>query len=103
VGIVTENGILLFDEFRHRLHQHPEGDVREALRLAGMARLRPILMTTFAAITALFPLALGIGAGAAMQKPLAIAVIGGLAFSTVFTLLLAPTLYASLARRGHGM
>jgi CzcA family heavy metal efflux pump len=99
VGIVTENGILLFDEFRHRRLEQPTADVRDLLRAAGTARLRPILMTTFAAITALFPLALGIGAGAAMQKPLAIAVIGGLAFSTIFTLLLAPTLYASLVRR----
>ena len=101
VGIVTENGIPLFDEFRRRLHEHPDTTVAELLRRAGMARLRPILMTTFAAITALFPLALGIGAGAAMQKPLAIAVIGGLAFSTVFTLLPAPVLYASMVRSGR--
>ena len=66
---------------------------------AGKARLRPILMTTFAAITALSPLALGIGAGAAMQKPLAIAVIGGLVFSMVFTLLMAPVIYATLLGR----
>lgn len=98
VGIVTENGILLFDEFRRLLRQHEDAKVVDLLRLAGLARLRPILMTTFAAITALFPLALGIGAGAAMQKPLAIAVIGGLAFSTLFTLLLAPVLYASFVR-----
>jgi multidrug efflux pump subunit AcrB len=65
-----------------------------------MARLRPILMTTFAAITALFPLALGLGAGAAMQRPLAIAVIGGLALSTFFTLVLAPAIFSTtLGRR----
>ena len=56
-------------------------------------------MTTLAAITALLPLALGIGAGAAMQKPLAIAVIGGLAFSTFFTLILAPALFVTLLGR----
>jgi HAE1 family hydrophobic/amphiphilic exporter-1 len=53
-------------------------------------------MTTIGAILALFPLALGIGAGAALQKPLAIAVIGGLCVSTIFTLLVAPVLYVAL-------
>ncbi|HTQ10459.1 MAG TPA: efflux RND transporter permease subunit [Fimbriimonadaceae bacterium] len=96
VGIVTENGILLFDEYRRRTKRQSGETPLEMLKAAGMARLRPILMTTLAAITALFPLALGIGAGAAMQKPLAIAVIGGLAFSTLFTLVLAPVLYATL-------
>ena len=101
VGIVTENGILLFDEYRRRLRLGSGQTPLEMLRLAGMARLRPILMTTLAAITALFPLALGIGAGAAMQKPLAVAVIGGLAFSTLFTLVLAPVIYATLLGRSR--
>lgn len=98
VGIVTENGILLFDEFRRLTRHSPNADVLDSLTKAGKARLRPILMTTLAAITALFPLALGIGAGAAMQRPLAIAVIGGLAFSTLFTLVLAPVVYAAIMR-----
>ncbi len=101
VGIVTENGILLFDEFLRRKRLEPERAPLALIAEAGAARLRPILMTTFAAITALFPLALGIGAGAAMQKPLAISVIGGLAFSTLFTLVLAPVLYASLLARSE--
>ena len=63
---------------------------------AGEQRLRPILMTTIGAILALLPLALGLGAGAALQKPLAIAVIGGLCVSVFFTLLVAPVLYVSL-------
>lgn len=96
VGIVTENGILLFSEYKRKLAATPERRPVDLLRDAGIARLRPILMTTFAAIVAMFPLALGLGAGAAMQKPLAIAVIGGLAFSTLFTLLLAPALYAAM-------
>lgn len=66
---------------------------------AGRQRLRPILMTTLTAILGLFPLALWSGAGAEMQKPLAITVIGGLAFSTVVTLLLGPLLCGRLARR----
>ncbi|MHB8636181.1 MAG: efflux RND transporter permease subunit [Fimbriimonadaceae bacterium] len=99
VGIVTENGILLFSEFRRRTAELPDLTPLAALEAAGRSRLRPILMTTVAAIAALFPLALGIGAGAAMQKPLAIAVIGGLAFSTMFTMLLAPALYATMLGR----
>src|SRR5260370_41965501 len=67
---------------------------------AGRVRLRPILMTTMTAILGLVPLAMGLGAGAEMQQPLAIAVIGGLRFSTVFTLLFAPLLYVAL-RRGQ--
>jgi len=55
-------------------------------------------MTACAAILTLFPLALGIGAGAAMQEPLAIAVIGGLALSMLFTLIVAPALYVMLSR-----
>ena len=99
VGIVTENGILLFAEYRRRIEELPHLTPIEALRQAGTARLRPILMTTVGAIVALFPLALGIGAGAAMQRPLAIAVIGGLVFSTLFTLLLAPAIYATMLGR----
>jgi multidrug efflux pump subunit AcrB len=96
VGIITENGIVLF-EFYNRLRAATPGADAVALMLkAGEQRLRPILMTTLAAILALFPLALGIGAGAAMQKPLAIAVIGGLSISVFFTLIVAPVLYAAM-------
>ena len=97
VGIVTENGVLLFDEYMRRRRENPHAKVEDLLRESGAARLRPILMTTCAAILTLCPLALGLGAGAAMQKPLAVAVIGGLALSTVFTLLVAPVLYASMS------
>lgn len=97
VGIVTENGVLLFDEFERQRRTKPDASIVDALEQAGRLRLRPILMTSCAAILSLLPLALGIGAGAAMQKPLAIAVIGGLTLSTAFTLLLAPVLYAWLS------
>jgi multidrug efflux pump subunit AcrB len=94
VGIVGENGILLLDQIRRG---EAEGMSTDAAAIrAGRVRLRPIMMTTLAAILALLPLALGLGAGAEMQKPLAIAVIGGLAFAMVFTLLVAPVLYAAL-------
>jgi multidrug efflux pump subunit AcrB len=91
VGIVVKNGILLIDAANRR---RTEGFVRaDALVLAGRERLRPILMTTFAAIGGLLPLAFGIGAGAAMERPLAIAVVGGLSTATAFTLVLIPVLY----------
>lgn len=107
VGIITENGIVLFDFYNRLRHEAPDGDVREQMARAGRERLRPILMTTIGAILALVPLALGLGAGAALQKPLAIAVIGGLSVSVFFTLLAAPVLYVSLEgltarRRAHG-
>ncbi|MCW3096739.1 MAG: Cation/multidrug efflux pump, partial [Chthonomonadaceae bacterium] len=96
VGIITEDGIVFFEVVNHLRKAHPEHSVVETVMEARRLRLRPILMTILAAILALLPLALGIGAGAAMQKPLAIAVIGGLIASTVYTLLVAPTCYIAL-------
>ncbi len=101
VGIVVKNGILLVDVANRRTREGM--DVIDALVEAGSTRLRPILMTTLAAIGGLVPLALGIGAGASMERPLAIAVIGGLSTATLFTLLVIPVLYAAFignARRG---
>lgn len=100
IGIVTENGIFLFD-YTHQMGRHFDLPLDELLVRAGQVRLRPKLMTILTAILTLFPLALGIGAGAEMQRPLAIAVIGGLSMSTLFTLVLAPTLYSTLMR-GRG-
>ena len=80
--------------------------LREALIEAGAIRLRPILMTTFALIAGMMPIALGRGEGAEWRAPLGIAVIGGVITSTVLTLLVIPTFYeifdqsrAWLARR----
>jgi len=87
VGLVVKNGIILYDAAR--AHGGAE-DAATALLAAGRLRLRPILMTTLCTLTGLFPLALGLGAGAELQRPLAIAVIGGLCISTVTTLLLLP-------------
>ncbi|WP_309694087.1 efflux RND transporter permease subunit [Armatimonas sp.] len=100
VGIVVKNGILLLDQAQHA---ESEGlSPEEAVILAGERRLRPILMTTLTALLGLVPLALGIGAGAQLQKPLAVAVIGGLTCSTLFTLVLAPLLYVVL-RQGRSL
>jgi CzcA family heavy metal efflux pump len=97
VGIVVRNGILLMDAANRRRNEG--ATVHEALIGAGVERLRPILMTAFAAIGALLPLALGIGTGSEMERPLAIAVIGGLLTSTAFTLVMIPVLYAGFSKR----
>ena len=95
VGLIVKNGILLIDVANRR--RHDGASVEEALVAAGRTRLRPIVMTTFAAIGGLLPLAFGIGAGSAMEQPLAIAVIGGLSTATAFTLVVIPVLYAGIA------
>ena len=97
VGVVVKNGILLIDVANQRLRAGY--GVEDALVAAGRTRLRPIVMTTLAAIGGLVPLAMGIGQGAEMERPLAIAVIGGLSTATIFTLLVIPTLYASFVGR----
>ncbi|HMC19275.1 MAG TPA: efflux RND transporter permease subunit, partial [Gemmatimonadales bacterium] len=81
VGLIVKNGIILLDFTRLRMRE--EGvSLEVAIREAGRVRLRPILMTTLCTLFGLLPLALGIGAGSEMQRPLALAVIGGLALST---------------------
>jgi multidrug efflux pump subunit AcrB len=92
VGIVVKNGILLIDVANKR--RRDGESVENALVTAGRTRLRPIVMTTLAAIGGLLPLAFGLGSGAEMERPLAIAVIGGLSTATVFTLVLIPVLYS---------
>jgi multidrug efflux pump subunit AcrB len=97
VGLVVKNGIMLLD-FSEKLHEDGE-PFDTAIAHAGRIRLRPILMTTFCTLFGLLPLALGLGAGAELQKPLALAVIGGLALSTPVTLLAVPGLYAAIKSR----
>jgi len=96
VGLVVKNGIMLLDVSEKR---HADGEpFHLAIAHAGRVRLRPILMTTFCTLFGLLPLALGLGAGAELQRPLALAVIGGLALSTPVTLLAIPGVYAALKR-----
>jgi CzcA family heavy metal efflux pump len=97
VGLVVKNGIMLLD-LSETLHAGGES-FESAIAHAGRVRLRPILMTTFCTLFALLPLALGLGAGAELQRPLALAVIGGLVLSTPVTLLAVPGLYAATRRR----
>ena len=74
--------------------------VTDALVQAGRIRLRPILMTTLCTLFGLLPLALGFGSGAELQKPLAIAVIGGLTVSTIITLVVIPVFYSAARQLG---
>jgi multidrug efflux pump subunit AcrB len=96
IGIVVSNGVLLVD-FANVLRRRGH-DLIEATVEAAKTRLRPILMTTIATIVGLVPMALGLGEGSETNLPLARAVIGGLTVSTVFTLLLIPSLYTILDR-----
>ncbi len=97
VGLVVKNGILLVEQFE--IARGEGASLEAALLLAGDWRVRPILMTTFASLAGLAPLALGIGSGADLQRPLAIAVMGGLLAATAMTLLGLPALLALADRR----
>lgn len=91
IGIVAENGVFVINEIKQlRASGHP---LESAIILAGKRRARPIIMTTLAAILALLPLALGLGTGAQMQQPLAIAVIGGFCVSSLLLFFALPLLY----------
>lgn len=96
VGIVHENGVFIV----HMIQEigKEKGLTIDTIIEATKVRARPILMTTFAAVFALMPLALGIGAGAQMQQPLAVAVIGGFLLSSFLLLFELPTLYVFLKR-----
>jgi CzcA family heavy metal efflux pump len=98
IGLVVKNGIVLLDYAdRERDRGVPAGD---AVYGAARVRLRPILMTTLCTLFGLVPLALGLGAGAELQRPLALAVIGGLTLSTLITIYLIPALYVGMHRKG---
>ena len=96
VGLVTKNSILIV-EYANQLRARGR-EVMQAVVEASTIRLRPILMTSFATIFGVLPIAIGLGAGAEARRPLGIAVVGGLFFSTFLTLVLVPVLYTLLAR-----
>jgi CzcA family heavy metal efflux pump len=100
VGLVVKNGVLLLEEAERGTERGLEP--LEAVVHASGRRFRPVAMTTIATLAGLLPLALGIGAGAELQRPLAIAVIGGLVTSTIATLGLLPALgVAALRSESH--
>jgi hydrophobic/amphiphilic exporter-1 (mainly G- bacteria), HAE1 family len=95
MGLVAKNAILLIDFAKSAMDQGAER--KAALIEAGRVRLRPILMTSFALIAGMLPVAIGHGEGADFRAPLGRAVIGGLITSTVLTLLVIPTIYDMMA------
>ncbi len=100
VGLIVKNGIILLDFTRHRMLEDDLA-LEPAIREAASIRLRPILMTTLCTLFGLLPLALGLGAGSELQKPLALAVIGGLALSTPITLYFVPVLLVAIRGRDY--
>ncbi len=94
VGIVAKNGILMLDFVEHLRADGVNLD--DALVRSGHRRLRPVLMTSMAAAFGMLPLAYGIGSGADMLRPMAIAVIGALCISVLLSLVATPTVYALL-------
>ena len=98
IGIVHKNGILMLDSEQH--FSARGYDLREAIFQAGRRRLRPILMTALATVFGMLPLAVGVGSGAQLLQPLAIAVIGGVTVSMVLSLLVTPALFYLLRKRG---
>jgi HAE1 family hydrophobic/amphiphilic exporter-1 len=96
-GIVVNNAIVMIDFINQR---RKAGLAKiEAIMEAAQARLRPIFMTTLTTILALLPMALGLGQGAELRAPMAIAVIGGLLLGTLLTLVVIPVVYATVDRR----
>ena len=100
-GIVVNNAIVLVD-YTNQLRRRGTSK-REAVLLAGQVRLRPILMTTLTTVLGLFPMALGWGEGSEIRAPMAVTVMGGLAFSTLLTLVLIPVVYEAVDRGGRAL
>ena len=98
IGIVVKNGIVLIDYIT--LNRERGMGIRMAVINGGKSRLRPVVMTTLTTILGMVPMAVGSGQGSEMWKPMGVAVIGGLTFSTILTLLFVPVLYCSFAGRG---
>ncbi|POR52708.1 multidrug efflux pump [Paraburkholderia eburnea] len=97
IGIVKKNGIMMVD-VAIQLQRNEGRNARDAIHEAAVVRLRPIMMTTFAAVLGAVPLAIGIGQGASLRQPLGVTVMGGLILSQVFTLYTTPVIYLFLDR-----
>jgi multidrug efflux pump len=97
IGIVKKNAIMMIDVAIHLERKEKLGG-REAIHQAAVVRLRPIMMTTAAAVLGAVPLAMGLGQGASLRQPLGITVMGGLILSQIFTLFTTPVIYLSLER-----
>ncbi|VVG73063.1 nodulation protein [Pandoraea apista] len=97
IGIVKKNGIMMVD-VAIQLQRNEGMPAKQAIHQAAVVRLRPIMMTTFAAVLGAVPLAIAIGQGASLRQPLGVTVMGGLLLSQVFTLYTTPVIYLYLDR-----
>ena len=98
IGIVVKNGNVLIDYIT--LNRERGMSITKSVLHAGKSRMRPVLMTSLTTILGMVPMAVGTGEGAEMWRPMGVAVIGGLTFSTILTLLFVPTLYTIFAFNG---
>jgi HAE1 family hydrophobic/amphiphilic exporter-1 len=99
IGIVVKNAIVLVDFIN--LMRERGNELYEAIALSGRSRLRPVIMTSATTILGMLPLAMSAGSGSELWSPMGVAVIGGLVFSTLVTLVLVPVVYALFARHGE--
>ena len=97
MGVATANSVLVISFAKERLDEH--GDAVAAAIEAGFVRLRPVLMTALAMIIGMLPMALGLGEGGEQNAPLGRAVVGGLCFATVATLIFVPVIFSIIHQR----